>query len=406
MGILSKEFKIYKLKFSFAAFIWFLLAATGAVLKIRLGYDKIGNFLIYRNAFWHTIHQINLYTVYPLEKLGSYLYGPIFSLVIAPFALLPVWFGAFFWVLFNAASLFFAIRKLPVSCENQNIILLFSAIEMMTSIQNMQINCLIAALIIFSFTFIYNLRSIWAMLFIALGFLLKIYGIVGIVFLLFIKNKVKFIVAFLCWLIILVVLPMLISSPSFIFRSYVDWYHTLVVKNNINIHSDMQNISVMGMFSEIFKGQYLNLIIILIAALFYLFPIFRKHQLKNLNFQLSYLSFALIGVVIFSSSAESPTYIIAVVGVGLWFVLQEKKHWPVISLFLLVLIFTSLSSTDFFPKYIKVNFIQPYKLKALPCFLVWVILAYQLIKKDFKNSEIGYENENKESHSDISKLVD
>ena len=385
MNVFQDDLKIYRFRLSVSALLWFLLAIIGGLLKIILGNDKIGNFLIYRNAFWHALHQINLYTLYPSENLGSYLYGPIFSLIIAPFAIFPVWMGAFLWVLFNAAILFFAIRTLPIGYKNQNIILLFSAIEMMTSIQNMQINCMVAALIILSFTYAYEERYVWSALLIAAGFLLKVYGIVGIVCLLFIKDKTKLMVAFLCWLIILILLPMLISSPSFIFQTYIDWYHTLALKNDNNIHSVMQNISVMGMLSEIFKEQYLNLIIILIAALFYLFPILRKQQLKNLYFQLSYLSFALIGVVIFSSSAESPTYIIAVVGAGLWFVLQEKKHWPEISLLLLVLIFTSLSSTDFFPQFIKVNFIQPYKWKALPCFIVWIILAIQLIIKDFNN---------------------
>src|SRR5665213_3300144 len=156
MNIFQDDLKIYRFRLSVSALLWFLLAIIGGLLKIILGNDKIGNFLIYRNAFWHALHQINLYTLYPSENLGSYLYGPIFSLIIAPFAIFPVWMGAFLWVLFNAAILFFAIRTLPIGYKNQNIILLFSAIEMMTSIQNMQINCMVAALIILSFTYAYE----------------------------------------------------------------------------------------------------------------------------------------------------------------------------------------------------------------------------------------------------------
>ena len=146
MNLLLKDFKILKWKCSLAALIWFALAATGAILKIRLGYDKIGNFLIFRNAFWHMVHQTSLYSYYASEKLGSYLYGPSFSIVIAPFSFLSVNAGAFLWCLFNASILFLAIRKLPVSYKNQNIILFASAIEMMTSVQNMQVNCMIAAI--------------------------------------------------------------------------------------------------------------------------------------------------------------------------------------------------------------------------------------------------------------------
>jgi hypothetical protein len=385
MNPLLKDFKILKWKFSLATLIWFALAAMGATLKIRLGYDKIGNFLIFRNAFWHMVHQTSLYSYYASEKLGSYLYGPSFSIVIAPFSLLTVNAGAFLWSIFNAWILFLSIRKLPVSYKNQNIILFASSIEMMTSIQNMQVNCMIAAIIIFSYIFIEKGKTFWATLFIAIGFLIKIYGVVGIAFFFFSKDRITFIASFVFWMVLLFCLPMLFSSFSFVVHSYVDWYHTLTIKNNANNLSDRQNISVMGMLSHIFGMVNPTLMVIFTASWFYLLPFFRTTQYSTPAFQLSYLSFVLIGVVIFSSSAESPTYIIAVTGVSIWFILRDTKHFFEISLLVFTLVVTSLSSTDFFPSYIKSNLIYPYSLKALPCFLVWITLAYQLLKKDFKN---------------------
>ncbi len=390
MNLLSEDIKVYKFKFSFAALLWFLLAVIGVLSKIRLGYDKIGNFLIFRNAFWHTLHQVKLYIYYSSENLGSYLYGPLFSIVIAPFSLLPINSGAFLWVIANAAILFFAIRNLPVSYKNQNIILIISVIEMMTSVQNLQINCMVAATILFAFIFVKKEQNFRAAIFIVIGFLVKLYGIVGIAFILFSNNKTKFILSFFFWLIILLCLPMVLSSPSFIIQSYFDWYHTLIKKDNINATSFMQNISVMGMLRHLITTKYLDLIVIFIAAWFYLLPLFRLNQLKNKTFQLTYLCFTLIGVVIFSSSAESPTYIIAMIGVGLWFVIQNPKNWFVVFLLVLALCFTSLSSTDFFPRFIKLKFIQPYSLKALPCFLIWLVIAVQLIRKDFNKMVIGY----------------
>ncbi|MEO5648928.1 MAG: glycosyltransferase family 87 protein [Ginsengibacter sp.] len=383
MNLLTKNFRVYKLYISFTAIIWFLLAIISVVLKIKLGHDKIGNYLIFENVFWNTVHQTNLYFVNPASNLGSYLYGPLFSIVIAPFAIFSINMGAFFWGLANAAFLFFAIRKLPVSYKNQNIILLFSAVEMMTSVQNMQINCLIAGLIIFAFIFVQKEKDFWATLFIAIGFLVKIYGIVGITFILFSRHKLKFTLSFGFWLIVLFCLPMLISSPSFILHSYSEWYYTLISKDTANTFSDMQNISVMGMVRHIFKMKNLNLFIALPAAVFYALPFLRTSQLKNLEFKLSYLALALIGVVIFSSSAESPTYIIAVTGVGIWYIVQDQKQWPVILLLITTFLLTSLSSTDFFSQFIKLNYVRPYALKALPCFIVWVVLVYQLLRKDF-----------------------
>ncbi|MGN6530465.1 MAG: glycosyltransferase family 87 protein, partial [Ginsengibacter sp.] len=281
----------------------------------------------------------------------------------------------------------------PVNYKDQNTILFVGAVEMMTSVQNMQINCLIAALIIFSFIYVQKQKDMLATLFIAIGFLVKLYGIVGLAFFFFSSQKLKFTLSFFAWLIVLACLPMFISSASFIGQSYVDWYDTLVTKDSVNTYSEYQNISIMGMLRHIFKTEYLNMIVILTGAIFYVLPFLRTSQFKSINFRLSYLAFALIGVVIFSSSAESPTYIIAVSGVAIWYVLQNKTQWLVSVLLVFTLLFTSLSSTDFFPQFLKLHLVRPYALKALPCFLIWLYLACQLLIQDFQRKD-GYKKEN------------
>ena len=167
----------------------------------------------------------------------------------------------------------------------------------------MQRNGLLAALIMLAFIFVKDGQDFWAALFVAAGFLVKLYGIVGIVFILFSNNKLKFIGSFLLWVAILFCLPMLISSPSFIVQSYFDWYHALVVKDNANATSFMQNISVMGMLRHLIKTQYLNMAVIFIAAWLYLFPLLRYHQLTHKHFQLTSLCFTLIVVLLLSSSS-------------------------------------------------------------------------------------------------------
>jgi hypothetical protein len=64
-------------------------------------------------------------------------------------------------------------------------------------------------------------------------------------------------------------------------------------------------------------------------------------------------------MVIFSSSAESPTYIIAVAGVALWYILQNKMQWLILFLLIFTILLTSLSLTDFFPQFIKLQFVRP-----------------------------------------------
>ena len=383
MNLLTKSFQLFSQKYSAVAILWFLMAGVGALLKIRLGHEMISNYIIFRNAHWHAAKGASLYSIYPAEHVGSYLYGPLFSILIAPFAIFSINAGAFLWCIFNAAVLFFAIRQLPINYKNQQLVLLLCMVEMMTCIENMQVNCLVAALIISSFTFVQKQKDFYATFFIATGFLLKLYGIVGIAFLLFSNNKLTFIISFIFWVLILSCLPMLLSSPGFVLHSYKEWYQTLVDKNSLNSSSVFQNISVMGMLTHIFNIKNINTLVLSMASLFYVIPLLRKKLCGNIKFKLSYLAFALIGVVIFSSSAESPTYIIAMTGAALWFSIQEPKNWKVITAIVFALCFTSLSATDFFPSFIRTNLIRPYSLKALPVFVIWLVLAYQLLIKEF-----------------------
>jgi signal transduction histidine kinase len=114
-------------------------------------------------------------------------------------------------------------------------------------------------------------------------------------------------------------------------------------------------------------------------------PYIRISQYKNLYYRLSYLALLLISVVIFSTSAESPTYVIAVTGVALWFIVQPLPTTKkVYTLLIFAIIVTTFSVTDVFPHWVRVNFFIAYALKALPCFCVWLVLLYQLLFKKYQ----------------------
>ena len=363
--------------------IWFLLAIVTA-LKLYLTFDKTkyNNYLIYKNVYFNTINQVSLYAENPNLFLDSNHYGPLFSILIAPFALLPDGFGMVFWNVFNAGFLIWAVSKLPIRQSKITLILWICAHELLTSLLGTQFNPAMTSIIILSFVFIYNKQEFWAAFFIVLGTYIKLYGIVGLAFFFFSKNKFKFIGSLVLWAAILFVLPMLISSPDFIIKSYAEWFDSLVHKNNLNSSlTSMQDISVMGMFRRIVQNPNLsNLPFLIVGLLVFGLPYLRFNLYHNLKFQLLLLSSVLIFTVIFSSGSESPTYIIAFLGVAIWFVIQEKPLTNS-ALFLLIfaLVFTSFSPSDLMPKYIRIHFIQPYALKALPCVLIWMKIVYEML---------------------------
>jgi len=372
----------------FAFFLWFGLSFL-IVLKGILTHQIFNNYLVFKYNFINTVHQHNLYTYQPEHFNDLNHYGPIFSIIIAPFALMPDSVGVLMWVMFNAFILFKAIQSLPIKENQYVVILLICAHELMTASANVQSNPMIAGLIILSFSFIQKKQDFWAALVIAIATFVKLYGIVGLAFFFFSENKLKFIGGFLFWSVILFILPMFISSPAFIIQTYHDWYDDIVAKNLSNQSSVLQEICVMGLIRKIFNYPGLkNIYVIAPAMVLFALSYLRLKSFKVMQYQLLILSSALIFAVIFSSSSESSTYIIAFTGVAIWYMnLNRPVTRYEVFLLIFALVITSLSPSDLFPRYIRMEYVVPYKLKALPCFLIWLKIIYETLTRDFSKQE-------------------
>ena len=375
--------------------LWMVITLISA-LKQLLNLDY-NNYKIFKGVYFHTINKLPLYKEYPLEYFDHNHYGPVFSLVIAPFALLPDYFGLPLWALFNAVVLTWAILQLPLKSTQINAVLWICLHEFLTTLLGLQFNPLMTAIILLSFVYIEKQKDFWSAMLIILGILIKLYGVVGLAFFFFSKNKIKFILSLLFWTIIFFTLPMLMSSPAYIFQSYQEWLDRLVLKNAENTGLvSYQDISLMGIVRRFFHDSTISNIPFLISGVFlFALQYSRIKEYKEEAFRLMLLASVLIFTVIFSSGSESPTYIIAFVGVAIWFVVQPK---PVskfyIGLFVFALVLTSLSPSDLMPRFLKDNYIRPYALKALPCVLIWFVIIYEMLQKKFENyNSISSNNE-------------
>jgi hypothetical protein len=145
-------------------------------------------------------------------------------------------------------------------------------------------------------------------------------------------------------------------------------------------HADSLGMSVQGILGSWFGLSKLKDLILALGAMVLLLPLLKIKQYSSPEFRFRMLAFLLLWIVIFNHKAESPTYIIAVAGVGLWFFALAKGK---IETFLVILVFigTSLIVTDFCPAYIRKTFVFPYFLKALPCILVWFWIGIKFFIK-------------------------
>lgn len=361
--------------------IWIILSLAG-MLKFHRSYN---NFLIFRGVYWHTVNGTSLYAAYPTEYGDVNHYGPLFSLIIAPFAILPEWIGMLLWLLFLSGWLFAAIYWSGLRKSQQVYIYWFCGFTLLTALFMQQFNIAIAAIILSSFFLIDKEHEGWAAFFIVLGTLVKLYGIVGLAFFLFSRHKVRLILWLAVWSVILFLAPMAISSPDYIIGQYQEWYSSLVAKNTENIHSIAQNISLLGLVRRTTGCMnYSDLWLILPGMALFALPLLRFSQYKNLAFRETILASVLMFVILFSTGSESSGYIIALTGACIWYTVVPWKRgkWAV-ALMVFVFILSGMGNSDLIPKWIRRDYIQQYALRALPISILWLWLCYELCTKDY-----------------------
>ena len=363
--------------------LWIALSVIAAVLK----YNRTdNNYRIFRGVFWHTLQCTSLYAEYPLEYYDVNHYGPFFSLVIAPFALMPIPLGLVFWCIALSLTLYFAITRSTFSSWQQMFVLWFCSETLLTSLFMQQFNIAIAAIIIASYALIEKERDFWAACLIVLGTFVKLYGIVGLAFFFFSRRKGKFVLSLLFWGVVLFVAPMIISSPDYVVSQYHEWFVCLVEKNGENLASEAQNISALGMVRRVLGNpQYSDLLILAPALVLFALPYLRFKQWRNEGFRMTLLASVLLFTVLFSTGSESSSYIIALSGVCVWyFAAPWQRGKTDIWLLVFVFLLSSMGSSDLYPRVVKREYIQAYSLKALPCLIVWLKLCWEMMVKNYE----------------------
>ena len=363
--------------------LWIALSVIAAVLK----YNRTdNNYRIFRGVFWHTLQGTSLYAEYPLEYYDVNHYGPFFSLVIAPFALMPIPLGLVFWCIALSLTLYFAITRSTFSSWQQMFVLWFCSETLLTSLFMQQFNIAIAAIIIASYALIEKERDFWAACLIVLGTFVKLYGIVGLAFFFFSRHKGKFVLSLLFWGVVLFVAPMIISSPGYVVSQYHEWFVCLVEKNGENLASEAQNISALGMVRRVLGNpQYSDLLILAPALVLFALPYLRFKQWRNEGFRMTLLASVLLFTVLFSTGSESSSYIIALSGVCVWyFAAPWQRGKADIWLLVFVFLLSSMGSSDLYPRVVKREYIQAYSLKALPCLIVWLKLCWEMMVKNYE----------------------
>lgn len=338
-------------------------------------YTKYNNYVIFEKSAEHLRQGKDLYILYPEEQWDLFKYTPTFSALFTVFEVLPDWLGLCLWNLLNALILYLAIYYLPkLSNLKKGLLLLIVLLELLTSMQSEQSNGLIAGLIVLTFGLLERNKLLWATLCIAFSVFIKLFGIVGFVLFLFYPNKWKSIAYTLLWSAVLLLIPLFFVD----FNQYIKLFSSYLnlLKND---HDASYGFSVMGWIHTWFSVDFNKNLVVLIGMLIFLIPLVKIKLYKDETYRILMLCSVLLWIVIFNHKAESPTFIIAMAGVAIWYIISEKNTLNN-SLFILAMLLTSLSPTDLFPRQLRESLIVPYALKAFPCILIWMKISYELMK--------------------------
>ncbi|HXD76817.1 MAG TPA: glycosyltransferase family 87 protein [Puia sp.] len=353
-------------------------------------YIDYNNFRIFKFSFYHLVHGKDIYQLFPGDHWDLYKYSPGFALCFGLLSWMPDSLGLLLWNLINALCLVAGIRMLPgIREEKKSWILLFCLLEMLLSIQNTQSNGLMAGLTVLGFALAERRNYFLSTLCIVASFYIKIYGALAFTFYLFYPGKWKLMGWSLFWMLIFAFLPLVVVSGHQLLFLYRSWLHLL-----LNDRSASIGLSVMGLLEKWFGlGAWKNAVTA-IGALLFLVPLLRWRLYRDPGFRLLYLSSCLIWMVIFNHKAESPTFIIVMAGIGIWYFLRDRG-WLDGWLLFLSFVLISLSVSDLVPAAVRNGFIRPYGIKAVMAIVIWGKIVFEQLLWPAKMPAATIYNENR-----------
>ena len=345
--------------------IW-VAATLGATLAPILRHEN--NFEIFRTASNHFMAAKDLYV--PSERhFDLFKYTPSFALLFVPFAVLPFTIGLFLWNALNAATLYWALgRLLPRTQAAVARAIVLG--DLIGSLQSAQSNALIAALIILSFTELERGHDLRAAVAVVAGGFIKVFPLAGVSFALLHTKRRRF--AFSCLAVgtVLFGAPLVFTGPAWLARQYSMWLSIQRVDAGDPGFSVMQQLKFwLGVHWPAWPQQLVG-VALLLAPL-----VVHRERRADKDWRLLYVASLLMFCVLFNHQSESPSFVIAMTGVSVWFVRSWRSRWSWLVLGFVIL-GTVLVSSSAMPPAVR-DQLTTWRFKAVPVLVVWIILQVE-----------------------------
>ena len=354
------------------------LNALFSLLSLHLGHIiNLGNFSIFCNSFTHLINHQDLYTLYSGENTDYFKYSPTFALFMGLFAILPRAVGAFFWDLFITGVLAYALVSIK-GVNRRTLFMLFIIVCSYGSLRVFQPNIVIAAIGVFFTLSLERGKTTLSAILIACAAFIKIYSVFPVILILFYPKLIKkFSIQIIIFGCLLLILPLVVVSVPELINIYKSWLHLL------KADSFGYGLSMIGFVDYFFhlshSGHFIYELIPLLMTVSFIVYLSRFKQASH-NLVLNVLAFIFIYMVIFNHRAELQTYIIASIGVAIWF-FRSKKMMVDTVLLLIIIALSLVTETRFVPQSLR-DIIAYSSIQSFIYFVVWLRMGYALYKSE------------------------
>ncbi len=338
------------------------------------------NFSIFRAAFGNLVSGRDLYAPHPLLYLDLFKYSPTFAVLFAPVAVLPLPLAILLWSALNAMLLWYAVsRMLPGDGGTLALALLY--LEVLRSLQRAQSNALIAALVLLAFVALEEQRQLRAAAAIGIGAFVKIFPLAAAVLAVMHPRRARFGALLVGVLLLLAALPLVFVSPHTLLAQYHSWWHLEQIDAAASGGTGGGGLygGVMEQLRMWLHVSWPNWPVELAGTLIFMVPIaVRRNEWGDQDLRVRALCSLLVYMVIFNPQSESPSFVIAVTGIVIWYVWAKPTAWHT-TVLVLTLLLVSLSSTEIVPHVWQREIFVQYKLKTLPCVLAWLVMEAELL---------------------------
>ena len=305
-------------------FILGLLVSFGVTLAEVLRWEQ-GNFFIFRQStldFWNGVNPYDP-ALWFRHGLDFFLYGPPFSVLFTPFALLPPALGPFAWNLFNYCLLAYAVYTLPrLDAKVGSMILLYLVPIMAPGQLSFQYNITVCAMFLLAFNLLERGKGVWAVLLIMVSAMTKVYGLFEFSILLFYPKFWRNLGYAALFGVGLFLLPLLRVPLEGLLPYYHSWIDALGAHKDTRVWETFFSIRALwGGTAPAYAMWIQGGTLAALAAL----GIACRRKWSDFTFRAGALSILMGWIILLSNSAEKHTYIIALAGFLLWYWTRPRR---------------------------------------------------------------------------------